>query len=501
MRTVYGFLEKSLKLFPNRPIYHMSPTSTMTYGEFGKEVDKFQHLLQSRGIKKGDKCVIIGNNSPKHGALIYAMLKNGVISVPTYLNQSIDDKLHIIKEIKPKIIFNTGHSICKTHLFDTTEINHEKIVIDDDYCQKVEQYVEPKDVATILYTSGTSGKPKGVILTHENITTNIESIDRIFNSGNLHVDEYDKCVSFLPANHCYGLTCEYLYMTSKGGSMKINTNPFDLQKDFLTYNPTILCAVPLLFQRIHKKIPIQKYTYLSFAGSRVCEFLKSRIFGKELKHATCGGAPIDKELLKYFHQLGVPIFQGYGTTEASPMITLNAGTRNKYGSVGRVLDCNKIMFSENGEIMVSGTNISQGYYKHDSQSFVEIDGNHWYKTGDLGHLEGEYLFIDGRESNTYKLANGKFVNPEEIEGMLCRIPEISQCMVFTPDGLINMAIVVSNESEYTIIQCVNKLKSRMKGYEFPTKFIVVKEPFDQKFLTQKQSLKRKLVLKEFEDKL
>lgn len=498
MKNIYNLLEQTLIKFPNRPIYHMSPTSVITYDQFGKDVRKFQCLLQRNNIKKGDKCVIIGDNSPRLGALMFAMFKQGCIAVPTYLKQRVEDKEHIVRETQPKIIFNTGESI-KSPLSSHIELNHETVCIDDTYCKIQEQNIDSGDLATILYTSGTSGLPKGVMLTNLNIVSNLMSIDKRFDNPICKVDEHDKCVSFLPMNHCYGLVCEFLYMTMKGSSMHINTNLLQLKSDFATYNPTVLCAVPRLFQMIHSKMPIQNSTYLSFAGKRVSNFFRSQVFGNSLRHATCGGAPIDKELLRYFYTLNLPIYQGYGATETSPMATLNSGILNVFGSVGQPLDGVEIKFSESGEIMISGENVSQGYYMHQSNQFVIEDNKVWYKTGDLGHFENEYLYIDGRESNTYKLANGKFVNPEELEGILCRIPYITQCMVFTADGISNTAIIVSQESENKIKKCIDDLKSHIKGYEFPTKFIIIKEPFKQDLLTQKQSLKRKLVLKEFEN--
>lgn len=497
MKNIYNLLEQTLIKFPKRPIYHMSPTSTITYEQFGKDVRNFQCLLQCNDVKKGDKCVIIGDNSPRLGALMFAMFKQGCVAVPTYLKQRTEDKEHIVRETQPKIIFNTGDSI-KAQLSSSIELNHETVFIDDANCTIQEQTVNPDDLATILYTSGTSGKPKGVMLTNLNIVSNLEAIDKRFDNDMCKVDEYDKCVSFLPINHCYGLVCVFLYTAMKGSSMHINTNVSQLKSDFTTYNPTILCSVPRLFQMIHSKMPIQNSTYLSFTGKRVNNFLKSQVFGNSLRYATCGGAPIDKELMKYFYTLDVPINQGYGSTETSPMATLNSGSLNVYGSVGKPLDGVEIKISESGEIMISGPNVSSGYYMHQSDSFVEEDNKFWYKTGDLGHFENDYLYIDGRESNTYKLANGKFVNPEELEGILCRIPYITQCMVFTVDGISNTAIIVSQESENKIKQCIEKLKFSIKGYEFPTKFIIIKEPFNQDLLTQKQSLKRKLVLKEFE---
>jgi len=401
-------------------------------------------------------------------------------------------------EVQPKIIFNSGSSLKTT---DIVELNHETIQINESF-HNFENY-EPRsnDLATILYTSGTSGLPKGVMLTHENIISNIISIDKKFGDSSSNLTEEDICVSFLPTNHCYGLVCEYLYMLSKGASMHINTDLTKLVSDFKTYNPTVLCSVPRLFQMIHKGMPIKNTKYLPFS-SLINNLLKEKTFGKRIRHATCGGAPIDNELLNFFHMINLPIYQGYGSTETSPMMTLNAGTENIYGSVGQVLDCNKIKFV-NDEIWVSGSNVSQGYFKHESESFIldSNDNKYWYKTGDTGHMENDYLFIDGRLSETYKLSNGKFVNPAEIEGLLGRLKCVKQSMVFTLDGNQNIALIVSDESENKVNTEIQKLKLHIKGYEFPTRIVVVKESFDQDLLTQKQSLKRKQILEKYIDKI
>jgi long-chain acyl-CoA synthetase len=502
MKTIVNFLDHSLRRFPNKPIYHLSPTSVITYEQFGKEISKFQCLLQRNKINKGDVCIVVGDNSPKLGALFCAMFKEGCIVVPTYLKQHQDIKMHMIREIQPKIIFNSGASLKNNiPLSNIIELNHETVQIDASHHNFQNHILEPNDVATILYTSGTSGTPKGVMLTHENIVSNIVSINEKFGSSLSNLTEEDVCVSFLPMNHCYGLVCEYLYMLYKGASMHINTDLTKLVLDFRTYNPTILCAVPRLFQMIYKGIPIKNTEYLPF-GSYINNFLKEKTFGKRIRHATCGGAAIDSQLLKYFHTMDLPIYQGYGSTETSPMVTLNAGTENIYGSVGKVLECNQIKFV-NDEIWVSGSNVSRGYFKHTSDSFVldSSDNKYWYKTGDTGHMENEYLFIDGRLSETYKLSNGKFVNPAEIEGILGRLRCVKQSIVFSLDGDQNMALIVSDESVDKVNMEIKKLKLHIKGYEFPTKIVVIKENFDQELLTQKQSLKRKQILEKYMNKI
>ena len=492
MKTLFHLLENSLSKYHNLPIFHTNTNSTITYEKFMKNVRKFEYVLQTNNIKKGDKCIVIGNNSPTLGALYHAMFRNGAIVVPTYSNQQENVKVHMINETKPKIVFNTGNSLSSKfsqHKFH--EINHETSQINNQHFLYKYIDIDEQDLAAILYTSGTSGLPKGVKLTHLNIMSNIESIDRSIGNNNWNITKDDKSVMFLPFNHSYGLS-GFNYMIKKGASMYINNDPTQLINDFKTYNPTLLFAVPRLFQMIYQKLPIQNMDYVPYIFKYL---LTKQLFGSELKYATCGGAFLDPKLLQTFHNLNVPIFQGYGTTEASPMIALNNGKNNKYKSVGKILDCNKVKFV-NDEIWVSGNNVSSGYYNIDSDSFVTEEEKTWYKTGDTGYIENEYLYITGRISETYKLSNGKFVNPSEVENILCRSSKIKQCMVYTLNGIDNEVLVATDYSKQEIEETIKQLENQMKGYDVPKKVRIV-DQFDPKFMTQKQSLKRNEILKEY----
>jgi len=223
------------------------------------------------------------------------------------------------------------------------------------------------------------------------------------------------------------------------------------------------------------------------------------VFGNSLRFCSVGGSAIDPQLLQYFKDAKIDIYQGYGSTECSPMISLNSAYANKMGSVGKILDCNKVKINEDGELLVAGTNVANGYLNNkDDTNFVRNTFDElWYKTGDSATIDDEgYLFVTGRIKEQYKLTNGKFVNPSDVEQILLQIPEIDQTMVFGNGDEHNTAIVVTNSTQKQINTTINKIKHKFNSHEFPKKIIVINEPFtvENDMLTQKQSLKRNNIL-------
>lgn len=484
--NLYHVLCSSAITFNSRPLFHLTTSRLKTYDDFMCDVLYCQSFLQEKNVKSGDNVMIVGDNSPNWATILYASWGCGATVVPTFLKQQYSVKQHIINETKPKVIFNTGEML-RGH----NEFNYIK---DDIFSQGPLKDVDldKNKLAAILYTSGTSGLPKGVPLTHENIISNIDSIDRMTISN--EITKHDKYVSFLPWNHCYGLNCELNYIINKGASTHIVTDPALLVKKFKEHNPTILCAVPKVFQLIEKKT---NFAYLpNFARN----MLVRSLFGKNLRFCSVGGSAISPSLINYFRKAKIDIYQGYGSTECSPMISLNNKNENKIGSVGKILDCNQISFL-NDEILVSGDNVINKYYNINDPSFIIRDDKTWYRTGDAGYLDEDgYLYVTGRIKEQYKLTNGKFINPNDVEQILLQIPEIEQAMVFGNGLEHNHAIVVSELCEYQIMNKIDKIKDQFKPHEIPKKIIVTKEHFsvDNNLLTQKQSLKRNEILKYYD---
>lgn len=491
IQNLYQLLVRSVDLYPNRPLFHNTPTSHMTYNDFMRDVKKFRYVLQLNDVNKGDNVVIIGNNSQKWASLAYAVWGEGGVVIPMYEKQSNVIKKYVIDQTKPKMLFNSAN--CMNY---HKELDHNKeFDWPEEYYKlnNMDNNVNYNDLSTILYTSGTTGNPKGVPLTHGNILSNIEAISERA-TGDMEITCEDKYVSFLPWAHCYGLNCELNYLISKGASTYLNKDLTKLRNDFVEHNPTVLCGVPKLFSDINKRT-----RFTRFLPSFGKKYIMKKIFGNNLRFGMVGGASINPDLLNYYFNCGVRLYQGYGITECSPLISSNTFIDNKVGSVGKILNCNNVKIV-NDEICVSGTNIFSNYYlNNDEDSFLATDGKKYFRTGDSGHIDNEgYLYVTGRIKETYKLSNGKFINPDEIERTILQIPEVTQIMVYAKqEDQHNRAIVVTNLDELSLRKKISLL--RIDKFKIPFHLTIVNEQFtlDNGLITPKQSLRRNKIIEHF----
>lgn len=414
-----------------------------------------------------------------------------------YEKQNHDVKLHIISQTKPKIIFNSGSVLTD---MQCEQVNHTSQTFQLQSTTFNLIGISKDDVAVIIYTSGTTGLPKGVVLTHDNIISNMKSAD--FRTQDLPVTVSDKYVSFLPWSHVYGLTCEILYLMWKGASTYLNKDIKTLKQDFIDHNPTIICTVPKLLSEISKNSTVSWLSWKYLSPIAYFADLRTKIFGNRLRHIACGGSNITKKTLKMFSNLNIQIYQGYGITECAPLISLNSAD-NKVGSVGKILDCNTVKLDEStGEILVTGTNVASGYYldpEATSESFVLIDGKIYFKTGDQGVIDDEgYLYITARLKETFKLENGKFCNPVTIENVITEHPAIKFAMIYaTPGDEFTRLIVSTTLSESEVRNELSKMK--IDKFLVPKQITVTTELFtiENNLVTPKQSLRRKEILKRY----
>lgn len=526
-KSLWQMFVNSNSNYSNKPIFHLNQYKSINYNEFYNMTCNQINFLKNKGIGKGDHIVVIGKNTYNWACLSYAINSIGGIFIPIFEEQQNEITSHMLNQVKPKIIFNsTDKSILKLQANNSiTEINHETFYFDN-YKNKTnivnESELNENDIATILYTSGTSGMPKGVPLTNKNILSNINAIKECTNVNNdCIVTSDDKFVSFLPWNHSYGYTGELNYIVSNGASIYRNNVLEKLRTDILNHNPTIMCTVPRLFQLMYKKVcwtdkyiqrmPVQLQTTCN-------KIIKNKLFGKNIRFCTVGGSTMPEDILNYFNNIGLQIYEGYGTTECSPMITLN--NPPKKFSVGKVINCNKIMidtiedesgdariyYNNNniGEILVSGDNVMSNYLGYNvTESHKYCDGKYWYKTGDVGYLENDYLYLTGRIKEQFKLSNGKFVDYVHIENILLSIPEIKQIVVFGKDEEYLSAIVVTDSTEKIIREKINKITDKFKKYEIPQKLILTNELFttENGLLTQKKSQKRNEIITKYTYKI
>lgn len=318
------------------------------------------------------------------------------------------------------------------------------------------------DLACIVYTSGTTGKTKGVMLSHNNIASNAVSVCKYYEGGH--------GIGFLPLNHTYSWIAGLFYTFIAGEWGYICTNLLHIYKDIKKYKPVNFAAVPMVVEMIYKKIITDakrngKYDEL-MDGIRISRnFMMSGLdrrrelfsdiheqLGGNLRYILCGGAYLKPEIEEFMYDIGIEIISGYGLTECSPCVTTSRTYDFKFGSVGLVLDCNEVRINEPdengiGEIYVKGKNVMLGYFGDEASTESAFDGE-WLKTGDLGYFDEEgFLFFTGRKKNLIILSNGKNVSPEELEDKITSdIEYIKEALVYDENGKITAELFPDSEN-------------------------------------------------------
>ena len=288
-----------------------------------------------------------------------------------------------------------------------------------------ETEIDPDQLCTILFTSGTTGKSKGVMLSHRNLTDNATCLDMKIPAGTV-------TMTLLPINHVYCLTMDILKGIYIGVTSCINDSIMHVQKNLKLFQPDMVLLVPLVIESIYAK--------LKAAGNLLPKkVIAKQAFGGNLKTICSGGAYLDPDYVEKFAEYGITILQGYGMTECSPVISTNLEWANKVGSVGKLLpNCQAKVVDE--EIWVKGSSVMMGYYKMPQETAETLEDG-WLKTGDLGYVdEDNYVYITGRKKNLIILANGENVSPEEIENQICKADLVKEIIVREKDKVIQAEI-------------------------------------------------------------
>jgi long-chain acyl-CoA synthetase len=423
--------------------------------------------------------------------------------------------------------------------------------------------IDAETICGFIYTSGTTGKPKGVLLSHGNITSNINGVSNLF-----PIDSSDISVSFLPWAHSFGQTCELHFLISRGCAMAIAEAVDKLVQNFAEVKPTILLAVPRVFNRIYdglqKKMAEEgglkkalfdaaidnvvrrrelaaegKSSWLVDTKHAVLDklvFSKVRDrFGGRLRFAISGGAALSPEVGQFIDDLGIVVCEGYGLTETSPIVTANHPGARKMGSVGQPIQDVEVIIdksvaedeeSDDGEIVVKGPNVMKGYHNLPEETELVMTEDGGFRTGDLGRLDDDnFLFITGRIKEQYKLENGKYVVPAPLEELLQLSPFVTQVYIHGANQLYNVALVVPDreavekwakkeglsggyeellekpETRKLFDHQIEVYAKDFKSYERPKKYELLAEEFtiDNGLLTPKMSLKRKQVVDKYGD--
>lgn len=449
-----------------------------TYEELKDNIISLSMALLDMGFKRGDKIAILSESRPRWGVSYFALTSIGITVVPVdiylkpkemeyilnhaevsaiFLSNGLMSKFSEIKEELPNIkyVFTFDHPEDTNYIYFTDLIKKGKELrkkdTDDKPFKEAEVYEE--DIASLLYTSGTTGVSKGVMLTHKNILSDVDAVYQIFN-----FDDRDRAVSVLPLHHSYEFTAGLVVLLYCGLSITYAGSlvPKVLVDTFKKVRPTIVFVVPLLLEKLYKGVwrEIKKkgkfaYYLMYFLNSfslLVCKYLKLPI-GKfifksvvrkigltNLRFFMSGGGPLSKSLISGYRNMGITILQGYGLTETSPITNVNTEWKNKIGSVGPAIPGVKVKIADPnqegiGEIIISGPVVMKGYYKNE-EATREVIRDGWLYTGDSGYIDEEgYLFITGRIKSMIVTKGGKNIFPEEIELVLSQSPYIAEVLV------------------------------------------------------------------------
>ncbi len=340
--------------------------------------------------------------------------------------------------------------------------------------------LEPNAVAAMYFTSGTTGRPRCVLLTHRNMGSEISAVTEV-----LPLSENDVGLSFLPLSHTFEMMTHVAGALHCGGTLYLNESVRTVKKNLREKRPTILVAVPLILQTLHKEIlntakkqgrleQLQKALRLSGSLQKIGLDMSGYFLGEvrgllggRLHTVICGGAALDPELIRFFRALGIEVLQGYGITECSPVVSVNRPGKNVVGSVGRPLPCCEVKIAGR-EICVCGDSVSPGYYK-DEKATAESFRDGWFHTGDLGRLDRNgNLFFEGRIKNLIILANGENVSPEELEEKLYQAEGILDAAVYEKDGritaelFVDRALIPDVSAAWRIVSPINRSLASFK---------------------------------------
>jgi long-chain acyl-CoA synthetase len=563
--------ERSCREFASRELFGVKQGSGwtwMTYAQFGELVNAFRGGLASLGVGRGDVVAIIADNRVEWAVACYATYGLGASYVPMYQAQLAKEWQFILEDCGAKVAIGATDAIVETLRRMQPELPALQHVVglelpaadDRSYAALLEAgrqrpvpSVSPSrdDVAGLIYTSGTTGMPKGVILTHGNITSNVNAIHEVF-----EFQAEDRSLAFLPWAHSFGQTCELHCLVSMGCSMAINDDVKNLVQNLGEVKPTVLYAVPRVFNRLYDGVNAQiaekpgviqwlfKHgievatrkakgesvgpldgALLALADRLIFSTVRQR-FGGRLKYAISGSAALSPEVAAFIDALGITVYEGYGLTETSPIATANYPGHRKMGSVGRAIPGVSIQIDRsvtgdpvNGEIIIRGPNVMRGYHHRPEENAAVLMEDRSFRSGDMGYLDPEgYLFITGRIKEQYKLENGKYVVPSPLEEKLKLSPFIANVMIYGANKPHNVALVIpdvdavrgwaskqgvamqdiaSDEQVRRLIRGeIEALSKELKGYERVQNFIIALEDFttDNGMLTPTLKLKRRVVM-------
>ncbi len=464
-------------------------------GEFGRRVGQLHLALGRLGVRRGDRCALLSENRWEWAVADFAMMTAGIVSVPLYPTLTAEQIHYMLEDSGARaILVSTAAQREKIESLGGRLPSLENVITfeeeaagralalgqliganpltdaDRRHFEAAAAGVGPDDLASILYTSGTTGTPKGVLLTHANIASNVVDSAPDFRPDDLGL-------SFLPLCHIYERTLDYAYYLHGITVAHVGVIE-EVPEALAAVRPTLVAAVPRFFEKSHRRVmermaaapPLRQKLFhwalrvgfeslpyrleqrplplglairQALADRLVFSKLRARLGGR-IRQFYSGAAPLARELLEFFWAAGIPILEGYGLTETSPVVSASRPEAVRLGAVGRPIKNVEVRIADDGEILVRGPNVMRGYYKMERETAEAMDGG-WFHTGDIGRLDADgFLSITDRKKDLLKTAGGKYVAPQPIENKLRQNPYIADAVVIADRRKFAGALIVPN---------------------------------------------------------
>lgn len=543
------------------------PYSTQEFIDYSENL---AHGLLELGVQREDKIALLANNRPEWNFTDMAVQMSGCILIPIYPTVSEKDLEFILNDAEVKYvfvsaedIFNKVKSVCANvksvkEIYTFNDVkgakNYSEVLElgkknrDEAKLRSIKDSIKDSDLATILYTSGTTGTPKGVMLAHSNIFSNVYAVRNL-----PPCSHKDKCLSFLPLNHIYERMLVSLYMYL-GVSIYYAESLETIGDNLREIKPQVFSCVPRLLEKVYDRIVskgneltgIKKklffwalglgekfqgvakgswwYNFQLRLANKIIFSKWREALGGNVRAAVSGGAALNPRLARIFWSAQIPILEGYGLTETSPVIAVNTLEPGgmKFGTVGPVIEKVQVKIAEDGEILCKGPNVMMGYYKRPDATAEVIDKDGWFHTGDIGVIEdGKYLKITDRKKEIFKTSGGKYIAPQMIENKIKECGLVEQVMVIGENQKFASALIVPSflklkakyekegkpypgneeamknpEVRATIQNHLNTMNKSLAQYESIKKFELLPKDWsvDGGEMTPKLSLKRKVIM-------
>ena len=503
------------------------------------------YVMENAGVQRGDRIAILCESRPEFAIGMFGSVQTGAITVPLDVKLTVPEHTHILNDCNPKILLTSSHylehalelrsnvpSIENIYVLDDEERGHEEIMsvskMTADLTYSFNRARSMDETALIVYTSGTTGNPKGVMISFGNIYSQMKDFEKI-----LKLSKDNTLLSILPLNHLLELNVGFFGMLFMGAKIVYikSLNPKELTSAMQEKQITNMIVVPLVAKMLKNSIdkqikklkPAQKkvfdfmYSIAKYMPLSVRRMMFKSIidgFGGKFQCFVVGGAPLEVDVAEFFERIGMPAFEGYGLTETSPVISTNDYKHHKIGTVGVPLPSVTVKLTEQGEIIVKGPNVMQGYYGKPEMTAEVIDEDGWFHTGDIGEIDKQgFIKITGRIKNMIVLGGGKKIFPEEVEAVLEQSELIKELCVLSlkiksgnKAGTEEVGVIIvpndelakksDEEIQKELEAEVKRLsKDNLAEYKTPTMVVLHKEPLPK---TSTQKVKRKDLLTWYE---